>query len=42
MILFAWPSNEELARLEVGESLVIDPVAKAFVESDGEFEMKNP
>jgi hypothetical protein len=37
-ILFAWPANEVLADLEVGEQLSMDPVGTAEIADDGSFE----
>ncbi|WP_449281463.1 hypothetical protein [Leucobacter sp.] len=39
-VLYAWPSNEELAALAVGERLNMDVVAKAEVSPEGEFELR--
>lgn len=38
--LFAWPANEALATLEVGEKFTMDPVAEVDVASDGSFDVK--
>lgn len=39
-ILYAWPANEELARLKVGERLPLDPIAKADVPANGDVRLK--
>lgn len=37
--MFAWPANEVLADLEVGEKIPFDPVGSAEVSPDGSFEV---
>ena len=39
-MLYAWPSNDEVVDLAIGESLHMDVVAKAEVQSDGSFELR--
>ncbi|MCR6711697.1 MAG: hypothetical protein NVV57_02910 [Demequina sp.] len=37
--VFAWPSNDVLAHIKVGDKFALDPVGSAEVASDGSFEV---
>lgn len=40
VILYAWPSGEDLSRVEVGETVKTVPLAYARTDADGAFELK--
>lgn len=40
ILLYAWPSAEQLSRLAIGETVKSVPIGFGYVESDGSFEIK--
>jgi len=40
VVLNAWPSGEELSRLQIGETVKISPVGFAYADAQGRFELK--